>query len=655
MKIWVRIGIATGVALATSIFAGSSLVEDLQFRVSDQWLRLKGAAKPPPGVVVVAIDEPSYRELNASFDKPWPRAFQAKLLRRLKALGAKKVAFDVLFTGASANPVADQELASAFALMPSTIGVESSIRYVSNQAGGYQLEEIDRPYEPYRKVAKEALVGLNDQDGVIRNFAFPRSDQERAFPTLAQAAAGVNPDEMGQPGPRDLINYYGPGRTIPIVSFWEVLQDDLPNTPDIFKDAVVFVGLLMRSDTGGAQKDSYHSPYGAPMIFGVEVHATIVANLLEKSWIYRPPKGIECLLQGVVMGGAVFAAFTISPVALGIATAVVVLLWSVCSFALLTSGFYLAGAATVLILLPATVLVNALVSYMSARRAEESLKSAFSLYVSPDMVPRLQNEGEALKLGGEKMWLTAVFTDIADFTTITEEMPAERTSEMLNAYFTEVMEVVFKNQGTLLKFIGDAIFAIWGAPVKLHNHAELALNTAVAITREVEKFNATKRFPPLITRVGVHTGPMLVGNLGSVKRFDYTAIGDSVNLTSRIEGLNKYFGTEILFTEVTRKEAGGFMGSVPIASVRVKGRKEAVQLFSVFDPPLSPLVFDRWNKALGLFKVADFQGASREFSQVYRDEPRLQRSVDLYAAECERYQSSHPAQGWAGELEFDHK
>jgi adenylate cyclase len=117
----------------------------------------------------------------------------------------------------------------------------------------------------------------------------------------------------------------------------------------------------------------------------------------------------------------------------------------------------------------------------------------------------MRQEGAALKLGGEKMWLTAMFTDIADFTTITEEMPAERTSEMLNAYFTEVMEVVFKNQGTLLKFIGDAIFAIWGAPVKTQNHAELALQTAIAINREVSRFNATQRFPPLKTRIGIHT------------------------------------------------------------------------------------------------------------------------------------------------------
>jgi adenylate cyclase len=656
MKVWARLGISLGLGIATYLMAGIGLFEDLDFKVSDQWLRLKGPQQPPPGIFVVAIDEPSYREMKASYDKPWPRSLHAQLLHRLKALGAKKVAFDVLFTGNSSDPAADQSLAEGFSDMSSAIGVESSLQTVGNQAGGFQVEQLDRPYEPYRKVAQEALVGLKDVKGFIRNFPQPRSDQEKKFPTLSQAAAGIPAGTVaGMPGPRDLIRYYGPGRTIPILSFWEVVQEDMPLTKDMLKDAVVFVGLLMRSDTGGAQKDSYQSPFGTPMVFGVEVHATIVANLLTKDWISRPAKVVECFMQGLLVAGATYLALVATPVALAITVAAIVVGWCLTSFIALGQGLFIAGAATVLVILPLAVLVSALVSYVSARRAEESLRSAFSLYVSPDMVPKLQSEGGALKLGGEKMWLTAVFTDIADFTSITEEMPAERTSEMLNAYFTEVMEVVFKNQGTLLKFIGDAIFAIWGAPIKIQNHAELALQTALAIQREVERFNASQRFPPLKTRIGVHTGPMLVGNLGSVKRFDYTAIGDSVNLTSRIEGLNKYLGTTILFTEATRKECGGFAGAVPVAHVRVKGRREAVSLYSAFDPPLSPQVLESWNLMFGAFCKADFSACLQELNGRLLSEPRLAKAASLYKSKCERYLTLPPEQGWGGEIDFDEK
>ena len=655
MRFITRIAIALGIGLVSSLILSTSLVDDLEFRVSDQWMRLRGLKAPPSNIVVIAIDEPSYRELKASFDKPWPRSLHAKLLHNLKEFGAKRVAFDILFTGASSEADIDRGLAEAFGSIPSIIAVESSVRTVGNQGGGYQLEELDRPYEPFRKVAQEALIGLQDLKGTIRYFPHPRSEQERRFPTLAQAAAGLRSDTPNLPGPRDLIRYYGPGRTFPVISFWEVLEDPLPVTKDLLKDATVVVGLSMRSDIGGAQKDSYQNPFGAPMIFGVEVHATALANLLTEGWIHRPSHTVEVLAQGAAITAASLMALSVTPVILAITCGAFAAVWCLSSFILLGQGFFLSGAATALIILPIIVLVSALISYVSSRRAEESLRSAMSLYVSPDMVPRLQQEGGALKLGGEKMWLTAMFTDIADFTSITEEMPAERTSEMLNAYFTEVMEVVFKNQGTLLKFIGDAIFAIWGAPVKTQNHAELALQTAIAIDREVSRFNATQRFPALKTRIGVHTGPMLVGNLGSTKRFDYTAIGDSVNLASRIEGLNKYFGTTILFTEATRKDAGGFAGAVLMGSVRVKGRREAVPLYSLFDPPLEHPAREGWERAHSAFCKAHFDAFLRHADELESRESRLSTTLRLYREESRKYADTPPPQGWSGELDFDHK
>lgn len=659
MRFVVRLGIALLASLITFGINCVPTTERIDLTVTDQVRRLVGRSSPSKNVVVIAIDEASYTELQVGFDKPWPRALHAKLLRRLKELGVRSVAFDVLFTGPGADPGVDHELIEAFKGVNSIIGVEAIKKTVAKQGGGIVVEEIDQPYEEFRKVTTQALVNLdmNTKDGFIRTFPFSTSDQTKRFPFLAYAAAGVRSNPaLSTPAPRDLIKYYGSAReNARIVSYWEMFEKMAPAEEATFKDAVVFVGLLLRADTGVAQKDSYLSPFGGEMVFGVEVHATIAGNLLEQSWIHRPARWLELSALGLLGGAATFIGLSFSPIILASVVGTIVLAWLILGVASISAHFFLAGAATVLILLPVGVLVSAMVSYVSARRSEEALRSAFSLYVSPDMVPKLEGGEAALKLGGEKLWLTAVFTDIADFTTITEEMPAEKTSEMLNAYFTEVMDVVFANQGTLLKFIGDAIFAIWGAPVKIANHAEMGIKTAMAIQKGVEKFNSSQRYPPLITRVGVHTGPMLVGNLGSKKRFDYTAIGDAVNLASRIEGLNKYFGTTILISEATRKDAGGFAGAVLVGTVRVKGRRETVSLYSVFDPPLAPQVLADWKNALDLFaKVEPDQGIPL-FERIAQQEQRLAVACSLYVGRSEEHRAAPPPQGWDGELDFDVK
>src|SRR5262249_514145 len=143
---------------------------------------------------------------------------------------------------------------------------------------------------------------------------------------------------------------------------------------------------------------------------------------------------------------------------------------------------------------------------------------------------------------------------IAGFTAIVESMEAPEVGRMLNAYFTEVMDSVFDKRGTLIRFNGDGLYALWGAPIRTPAHARLCCEAALAIDPEIERFNQSGRFPPLHTRFGINPGPMLVGNMGSARRFDFTGIGDAVNLASRVEGLNKHFGTSILVTDSTRAQ-----------------------------------------------------------------------------------------------------
>jgi adenylate cyclase len=666
MRFIYKVTIPLGVAIITACLCYLRPIEEIDLTVGDRLRRLVGKTPPPSNVILIALDEASYREFGVSFDSLWPRDLHARLLKRLKELGVARVAFDVLFTSHGADPKIDGELTEAFKLNETILGAEPSRRQLSNSGTRYDDRSIELPIREFSQVAQPALVGLDmiSQDGLIRNFPSSELSDRPEYPFLAFAAAGVSKHpEWRLPGPRDLIKYYGSARqNARVISYWEMFQEMAPRDAALFKDAIVFIGLLLRSDTGPAQKDSYFSPFGDNMIFGVEIHAAIAGNLIEQSWIYRPAKSIEVLCQSAIAAAISFAAFTISPIMLTYVVIVLALLWIVSGYFMLKSGVFLAGAATALLILPGMVLISAVTSYLKARRLaeearqrEEAIRTAFSLYVSPEVLPKLHSNKLSLGLGGESMVLTAMFTDIADFTAISESMPAEQTSQMLNAYFSEVMDVVFANQGTLLKFIGDAIFAIWGAPVKVDNHAELALKTAVAIQEGVERFNASRRFPPLATRVGVHTGTMLVGNLGSSKRFDYTAIGDSVNLTSRLEGLNKYLGTTVLFSEATRIASGGILGSLPMARVIVKGRHESVLLHSIFEPALPEESVVVWVKALEAFSARRFEEARSNFTEIISKESRLATAAALYLEHLNQFIKKAPNPDWDGAIEFTSK
>jgi adenylate cyclase len=440
-------------------------------------------------------------------------------------------------------------------------------------------------------------------------------------------------------------------------SFWEVVQRTLPFPDSEIRGKTIVVGFLLRSDTGAAQKDAYPSPFGGPTIFGVEVHATAAANIAHGDWISRPGSvAVEATASGVAGAMLAFAALSLTPVLFSVVAAAAFVVWVVVAFAAWTSGIFIPGAFVVGVLSPVFLLSSSLYFYVVVKRSEQNIRSAFELYVSPEMVPKLGAQGRSLnQLGGEKLWLTALFTDIQDFTSIAEEMPAERVSEMLNAYFTEVVDVIFQNQGTLLKFIGDAVFALWGAPIKIPNHAEFAVKTALALCKEIDTFNASGRFPRLHTRIGIHTGPMVVGNLGSKRRLDYTAIGDAVNLASRVEGLNKYLGTTILFTDATRRDAGDSIIAVRVATVRPKGRRELANLFTTFDPPLEPSVKADWDQALVEFSERRFERASELFLATRMRDVRCEATALFYEGWCREFLLEPPAPGWVGELQFDKK
>jgi len=634
----------------------SSWGDKLEPLALDLWFNIRGTVTPPNDVVLVSMDESSYQVLNVPLDKAWPRSLHAELLKRLKNFGVRRVAMDILFIDPSSDPKADQALAEAIKMSPTVIGADEGTVEQANAAGRFSMDVLMTPLDAFANNAEQiALVKLPDDFGYLRRFYIERNSAAREVPQLYEAAAGPK-IEGEKPGPRDFIWYYGPTGTIPTYPYHQLFNEKGSLPPSILKDKIVFVGLNLRSELGPSQKDSYRTPfYKRGSMFGVEIQATATANLLTHKWIKRAGEWTEGLLLSLVTFLVTVTIFYLRPQYAGLVLVGTILAWFTISYFAFLGGLFIPGVILVAVILPVAYLGSTLAYYLITHRREKQVERAFQMYLSPEMARQMKEDPTSLGLGGDNLFATALFTDIEGFTAITEGMLASEVAHMLNSYFTEVMGEIFENKGTLIKFIGDAVFALWGAPVKIPDHARMACETAIAIQKAVRKFNDSKRFPPLNTRIGINTGPMVVGNLGSTQRFDYTAIGDSVNLASRLEGINKNFGTQILISESTKKELGSKYNTLSLGKITVVGKSELIEVFALLEQPIAPEIDAIWNKALTRFRLRDWDEAANLFEEARQREARLKASAELYLARVKEHKLSQPKDTWQGEVEFSSK
>jgi adenylate cyclase len=628
----------------------------------DKLFLLRGPRTPPSDVCVVAIDDDSYKVIERDPTLAWPRGLHADLIRTLKREGARAVAFDVLFTDPSEEHP-DQDAAFESALRE-TGNVVIGSAVVTTEDPLFRQTQIQEPYEPFGKAAARVAFASfpTDSDGVIR-FTYPTREGD---PVLALAAYEVATGDTSQRGGDvRLLDYYGPARSIKTVSLYQALDPKQYLPPGFFKDKIVFVGASMDAEPGGlAAKDSFPTPYRRAQgqtTFGVEIHATFAANLLEKRQIKLLDPWLEGALVflGPLAASIVFTA--LGPLAGGVAfVALLALPWTVGYLAFSMAGLWVPVVIPSAIQLPLSYGLSLLWYYLTTARDREKIKRAFGLYLSPEMIRRIAEDPDAVNLGGQEIVGTALFTDIKGFTTIAETMSAENTAAMLNAYFSEATKHVFDAGGTLIKFIGDAVFAIWGAPIRREDHATQACAAALALAR-AQDADGEKAGPviSLATRIGVHTGSMLVGNLGSEQRFDYTAIGDAVNLASRIEGLNKAFGTRALASGETILATDGRFVTRSLGLVRVVGRHEPVVLHELITTQA-----EKERADTGLLEA--FAAARRDLDEGRFDEAALGFKAALdrsggkdgpssYFLRAAEELAAAPPPSWDGVLVMEHK
>ena len=452
------------------------------------------------------------------------------------------------------------------------------------------------------------------------------------------------------------INYAGPYHTYPHHSMVDVIDGKVPR--EAFHDGLVLVG-----PTALGIGDIRNTPFQQDTAFmGVEIQANIMDNLLHagepgRSYLKRGPRE-EAIDLAFVVGFGLVMGYVFARVRPLLAMASVLL--ALALFSWFVDRAFLHWDLWLSFAIPAgTLLLNyaGITTYrmIFEEREKRRIRRSFSQYVSPKVIHLIeQDPARYLRPGGEMKELTVMFSDIRSFTTISEALTPNELVLLLNEYLGEMTEIIFRRFGTLDKYIGDAIMAFWGSPVPQDDHARQACASALEMQRRLRDLNkkwAGQGRKQLAIGVGVNTGPMSVGNMGSPQRLAWTVMGDNVNLASRLEGINKQYQTGIVISQSTREQAGdGFVGR-ELDRIRVKGKLQPVKIYELLDvadaAPAYHGLLAGFAEALGTYRAQCWREAIEKFEQLLIVYPHDGPSRE-FLRRCHEYMEHPPAADWDG-------
>ncbi len=453
-------------------------------------------------------------------------------------------------------------------------------------------------------------------------------------------------DERG----RLLINYQGPPKTFPHFPVSDILGGKIP--VGTFQDKIVIV-----SATATGAYDVRSTPVSS-VYPGGEVHATIIDNILTQRFLTRPGWSIIYDLMAIVMLGLIISIVVPRMRAIsGFLFAAGLFAWHlVIGVQLFVHYGVWLNLVYPSLALMSTYIVLTLYQYITEERQRQSTRTAFKQYIPPLVMEEVLKDPAGLKLGGDEKVLTVLFSDLQGFSSYSEHYNPREITEILGDYYTQMTEKLFTHEGTLLSYVGDEIVALFGAPIDQADHAARACAAALDMRDRRAALNAEWAEigrPPLRARTGLNTGLMLVGNLGSDYRFSYNVLGDHVNLGSRLEGMNKQYGTEIIIGESTAELVATSFTLREMDLVRVVGREQPERIFELIAPSGTALPREqeqalkdyaagleayrqqRWDDAIGLFDAA--------LGQWPKDSPSR-----TMVRRCRDYKDALPAEGWEG-------
>lgn len=667
-------------------------------KLRDLMFVFRGPTPASKDVVIVDIDEKSLKELG---QWPWSRNKFAKVLDNLAANGAGAIGLDIVFAepdnsspakvlkeigyDASNAPDYDRVAANAVANSPTILGYIFALENDGMKPIGAPnvaaiVAEKNKPEVEFLASAHRAVMNtkiiqeagyssgffntIPDSDGIVRSIPMVLKYENRPFPSLSlemiRAASGykkidVYYDENGVQGvvmgemeiPTDrfgrlLINYRGPAKTFKYISAYDVYAGKVDKKDIEGKFILVGTSAAGLLDLRATPFDSVYP--------GVEAHANAIDNIIKGDFLYRPSWAEGANLALILAGVAITVTLTAyASAALG-SVLFVIILFSFVGF----EYYMLFHEGIVLnILFPfAAMLLSfmslSLMNYFLESRQKEFIKAKFAKKVSPAVVEDLLKHSDMNSFEIKEKFVTIFFSDIRGFTTLSETMGSPKALiGLLNEYMTPMVDIIVDSKGTVDKFIGDAIMAYWNAPNEVQNHEDAAVTAAVDQIKSLKELN--KRLieegkPTIEIGIGINTGDVTVGEMGSYGRADYTIIGDPVNLASRLEGLNKPYHSHIIISEFTKSGLKKPYVIRELDLVKVKGKNEPVEIYEVLDSgeptPEFGAEYARYKEALGAYRASLFVEAMAIFKELHDKTGTFLYNV--YIERCEHYIENPP-------------
>jgi len=663
-------------------FSGLIFFENIEHRMTDfkfsaqgpDWERIESS-----NIVIVAIDDQSFAEIPYKY--PWPRTYHAKLVENLHRAGAKTVLFDVTFSEESSiGPQQDEIFRDA-------IGKANNVvlagKMVIEEREGFSLISLLPPIEKLQEVAPFGITDTKfDTDGFVRRYILFRDWDGNRYFSLGLATlikylglrgdhsnwfqetedgdfilGGVYRIKKYDDLPSSLINYYGPAYSFRTISYEQVVDEEglrLLLERDTFKDKIVLIGATV---------DELHDLFSTPFYIageetltpGVEIHANFIQSVLDQKFIR------------VVDNYYVYAFTFIFTLLIAFLIKKTKPLFGVLSAVVIGGGYFIGN---IIIFTRVDLLVNFIIpvggiglafvgcntyQYFSEQKEKMYIRSVFKHYLAEDVVESVLRDSDALTFGGQRRHLTVLFSDIRSFTSYSERYTPEEVVSILGEYLTEMVKIIFRYGGMLDKFVGDEIMAVFGAPYYMEDHAQKASSAALDMIRALDRLKerwSQEGREAFDIGIGINTGDMIVGNLGSKQIFDYTVIGDAVNLGARLEGINKIYKTtnNIIISEFTKNELSDAFVTRELDSVRVKGKAKPVAIFELVGERevivYSEDLLRHYAQGLIAYKNREWERATQEFKKVLLvQDDEVSR---IYIKRCRHFMKNPPGEGWDG-------